>query len=598
MGKEYLTEGAVFRCREGMRFQTVPTRNKVKYNGKGLLTSPTMLAANQPPIPCKLLPPLPNGMPAPCTCISACLRGGVKHKAGGAPLLTMSAKAICTLTGQSITPSRSGSNNHVIYGDAKPAVVPPIALPPQGKAAEQDVAKKAGRAEKTADKPQTAVPLTQATSVSAQQAAPSSPISSAAQAEEKPKAQTAHQENAAPAFRPGMLCSASPRNPACASCNYRLDNAEAAVDNDSIVLRRNYNATKPHTDGYDRYFDEVVEPLGDSKSRRWSYAAHHLISGNQVFKQNAELVRLARFCGYDINAYANCIMLVGYPEGYPFDAHGKSVSAYEVMSEGRVQWHVGGHSYRFDADEKTMICKQIGIRNKIKLTPPDIKTYAELVQEEIEKLKERLTSKKDRRMTCYMETTAKRAFCERLHRISRKIKDKLAAFSDVGKPHHSFPYFVSREAYLYTYALPRTAKVVTVWRDGTQLKLERYRLEHFTEAIADQHRSFIINPKGSTVLDLAAEGWREDCIVFCENVEFFVFLVDTPRDILPFAVDAAHQFPPPGSHTGTDGFRYIEEYDTDILVWLRDHMNASYVSPAQMAAQRMGVLRKQTEEAC
>ena len=590
MGTEYLTEAAVFQCTLGMQFRAQEVANgKAKYKGRKLLTSAAMLLPKQTPIPCSFLQ-TPAG-PVPCPCTIGPLLDGVIHCAGE-PLLTTSAKAVCP-AGQLVTPSSSGSDNHIIYGAARTAKVPAIIWPvrEKTKATEQPMQKEAGTGKMTAASA-AAVPLTRENPAPAKKDAPQKEEVAAE------KTSAAPTEEDVPSFRAGMLCSCSPRKAECVNCTYRLDNDPPAVDNDSMILRKNYNAAKPHTDRYDRYFDEVVEPLGDSKSRQWSYAAHHLISGNQVFKQNAELVRLARFCGYDINAYVNCIMLVGYPEGYPFDAHGKSVSAYEVMSEGRVQWHVGGHSYRFDADEKTMICKQIGIRNKIKLTPPDIKTYAELVQKEIEKLKERLTSKKDRRMTCYMETTAKRAFCERLHRISRKIKDKLAAFSDVGKPHHSFPYFVSREAYLYTYALPRTAKVVTVWRDGTQLKLERYRLEHFTEAIADQHRSFIINPKGSTVLDLTAEGWREDCIVFCENVEFFVFLVDTPRDILPFAVDAAHQFPPPGSHTGTEGFRYIEEYDTDILVWLRDHMNASYVSPAQMAARRISALRKQTEEAC
>lgn len=579
MGTEYLTEAAVFRCPLGMQFRAQePANRKAKYKGKKLLTSAAVLIPKQAPIPCSFLQ-TPAG-PALCSCNISRLLDGVRHCAGK-PLLTMSAKAACIPVGQIVTPSSSGSDRHIIYGAAHTAEVPEIVWPvwENTKATEQTMQKEAGTGKTTAASA-AAIPLKQ------ENPAPAKKKTLQKEGAAAEKTAAAPTEEDVPSFRAGMLCSCSPRKAECVNCTYRLDNEPPAVDNDSMILRKNYNAAKPHTDCYDRYFDEVVVPLGDSKENKWRYAAHHLISGNQVFKQNPELVRLAHFCGYDINAYANCIMLVGYPEDYPDVEHMKSVSAYDVMSESRVQWHVGGHSYRFDVEEKAEICRQIGIRNKKKIAPSDIKTYAELVQTEIEKLKQRLMAKKDRQMICYAAEQEKRKLCGKLDHIAAEIKSKLAAFTDVGKPHHSFPYFVSKEAYRYTYALPRTAKVVTVHKEGTQLSLECYRLEHFTEAIAQQKNSLVLNPKGTIILNLSDERWRWDCIDFCKNVVYFIYLDDTPRTILPFAVEKMYQFPPDVRETGRDSMKFLQQNDTEILVWLRDHPASAYTSPVLMIRRR------------
>lgn len=562
MGTEYLTEAAVFRCPFGMLYRAREAGNqKAKYKGKKLLTTAAILSPKMSPMPCPLLPS-PTG-PLPCPCAVSPLCDSIVHRAGS-PLLTMSAKAMCSL-GQPVVPAKSGADSHVLYGEAQAAFLPPIAWPAEEKRAAKEPAK-----EERGAKERKAV-------------AAASPLR-----QEKPAAERkrAPQREDVPVFRAGMLCSYSPKNAACIACTYRLDHAEATVDNNSMILRKNYNAAKPHEDPYDCYFDEEVVPLGESKEHKWRYAAHHLISGNQVFKQNSELVRLARFCGYDINAYANCIMLVGYPEDYPDAAHMKSVKAYDVMSESRVQWHVGGHSYTFDCEEKEKICKQIGIRNKLKLSPPDIKTYAELVQAEMEKLLHALTAKKNRRAICYAKQQEKQKFCSKLNSVAAGIKKKLAAFTQAGKPHHSFPYFVSKEAYRYTYGLPRTAKVITVHKEKAQLSLKRYRLEHFTEAIAQQRNNLVINLKGAIALNLSKDGWQRDCILFCENVAYFVYLEDTPRTILPFAVEQAHQFPMEVQATGRDGMKFLQQQDTEILVWLRDHPVPAYTAPVQMVRRR------------
>ncbi|MCR5833902.1 MAG: AHH domain-containing protein [Selenomonadaceae bacterium] len=578
MGKEYLTEAAVFECPLGMRYiAQEPVNTKAEYKGKKLLTSAAILLPNQKPISCKFIPPLP-GVPPICPCIVSPLIDTIKHKAT-MNLLTMDAKAVCAAK-QIVKATKSGSESRVMYEDAHSAHVAAIAWPKSENQSKN----------KTADgnKTQSGSDVKNSPDAKSQEVATNKDEKKIQQTngDVATKTVAAAEAEETLTFREGMLCSHSKNNPKCRECAYRLDNEPATVNNSSVILRKNYNANKPHSDKYDCYFDETVEPLGNSKENKWSYAAHHLISGNQVFKQNAELVRLARFCGYDINGYENCIMLVGYPKDYPDGERMKSVKAYDVMSEGRVQWHVGGHSYKFTEEEKAEICKQIGIRNKIKLTPGDIKTYAELVQGEVERLRDRLAAKKNRQMICYVDQNAKRQLCEKLNRISQKIKVKLAAFSDVGKPHHSFPFFVSKEAYRYTYALPRTGKVITVLKEDSKLTLSMFRLEHFTEAIAEQDKSLLIKPKDSITLDLNDDMWQSECILFCDNVSFFVYLEDTPRDVLPFAVNKEYQFPKEQQATGTDGHQFLTQHDTEILVWLRDNPQYGYISPALMVKNR------------
>ena len=587
MGVEYLSEAAVFACDScEMEFKAIePANTKAKYKGRKLLTWASVLV---PKADVKTCPFLPYSPPCPCVMVVP-LRDTVIHCAA-MNLLTMKAKAVCT-AGQIVKPKpkQSGTDSHVWFGQAAAANVASISYPKQG-AAQQESAR-FGKA------PQANIPAPQADIRMA--AAPGTVANAAVSVKNEAcpgadntfkGAKTVNPEIQYPP-RQGILCSYSAGNPKCLTCEYYLDNDNAVVDNNSRKLKENYESAASRADEYDAYFNNTVVPLGDGKANRWRYAAHHIISGNQVFKHNEELVRLARFCGYDINAYENCIMLVGYPEDYPDSERMKSVAAYDVMSEGRVQWHVGGHSYTFaDAAEKEMICRQIGIRNKIKINPADIKAYAELVQEEINRLTYRLENKKNRQTVCFADPQAKRQLRDKLNRVSGKIKDKLAAFTDEGKPHHSFPFYVSKEAYRFTYGLPRTGKVITVLKESGRVILTKYRLERFTEVIADRERNLLIKPGETRTFAFADQSWQHDCIVFCDNVSFFVYLDDTPRDVLPFAVERERQFPPDCRDTGRDGRRFLEEHNTELLVWLRDASDPAYVSPAVMVRKRLNEL--------
>ena len=132
MGKEYLSEAAVFTCPLNMRFKATEMANtKVKYKGNKLLTMAAVFFPNQAPIPCSLLPS-PGG-PIPCPCIVHLVTGFVRHRAH-MNLLTQDAKAICA-AGKNVTPQKSGTNNHVLYGTAHSANESVIRFPTEADAA-------------------------------------------------------------------------------------------------------------------------------------------------------------------------------------------------------------------------------------------------------------------------------------------------------------------------------------------------------------------------------------------------------------------------------------------------------------------------------
>ena len=128
MGKEYLSESAVFTCPLGMRFKAIETANfKAKFKGQKLLTKMAKLIPNQSTIPCSFLPPTPAGAPTPCPCIANPIFDTVIHRAS-ANLLTVNAKSTCA-AGQFIKPQQSGTNNHVVTGSAISAQVASINFP-------------------------------------------------------------------------------------------------------------------------------------------------------------------------------------------------------------------------------------------------------------------------------------------------------------------------------------------------------------------------------------------------------------------------------------------------------------------------------------
>ena len=432
--------------------------------------------------------------------------------------------------------------------------------------------------------------------------------------------------------RTGLLCScnADNPNPKCDKCEYRLDRRTSpAVANDAITLRENYRLARDKHDIYDQYFDDLFGFYSEGKEkgksigeqRGWSTVAHHIISGKQVLEEFPRLVKLARFCGYDvdndpssthgINHYPNCIMLVGYPAGYGKFADGttpkgkqaqdfvKSSDADDVMSESLIQWHVGSHQYRFAKDEKKKLRRKqqeeqewqaagsvfqtnmqtvLGKRKEFRGQDLTISCYADLLKAHLQELEDTLLA----HPVCYKDSEkAKQEFIDGMENISRKVKAKLAAFRE--KPHRSYPYFVSLEAYLYAFAVPRTIHAVLVKQYRHGLSLSPWRITRYADTLRDENKSLSFESEGeSTILHkLRYDGSSDEEVLrclngVCKSSRYFMLMDDLTAKDLPFLLESSND------NNGAEYFfrlsvssgvqsdeDILQEYDSNISAWLR-----------------------------
>lgn len=405
-----------------------------------------------------------------------------------------------------------------------------------------------------------------------------------------------------------MLCSGECSKEQREKCGYFLDHrsrpdSQVSVDNKSQILAENYAAaTKDESqrDDIDSLYYALRNRYG---TRYWSYAAHHIISGNQVFKQLTELVRLADFLHYDINNAKNCIYLASKEEGYgAVRKDQRNISAYDVMSLSKLQWHVGGHQYSFAKDELPVLRQNI---EKTRHIPnAEIRPYADLLQEEVADF----TAQLRQEQRCWYGKDAKAQeqlrehFYQGMNAISQRIRQKLGAFQN--RPSDSYPYYISKEAYRYAFTLPKTGKLMIVRRNADDtLELRKYRISWplaGNKANQDGLDRLSIKPIGKDgtraefilqplALTPASRKNQKDCILFCENIAHF-FFVDTDFSLrLPFV--------PPFTRTvQAETFDEValdeallasERRQTMLRVWLRDEHLPQYVAPIAMIHQRL-----------
>ena len=161
------------------------------------------------------------------------------------------------------------------------------------------------------------------------------------------------QEKQAAAILENMLCSGDCAADKREACPYYQDHLsrsdeEVTVVNDSFILGANYEEARFQRDDIDAHYTALKEEYGTTY---WSYAAHHIISGGQVFKQEPEIVRLADFLHYDINNAENCIFLISKGQGYGDETKAeRPISAYDAMGSARLKCHLGGNPYTMTAE--------------------------------------------------------------------------------------------------------------------------------------------------------------------------------------------------------------------------------------------------------
>lgn len=620
MGKEYLNEAAVFACPSlaGKMMVQEATNKKVKTDGKLALTKAgAKLTGNGI---CAILTAAANGIPQPCRCKRSCTLTGwknvSKNQACGSSLLLQDSCNQCAVGGAITIASsgqhkvKKGARSHVpLMGTFSAAVVASMEQEKnQGESERHSVHSSQKSTEtKTPKGAKTAVPETGQSLDSPQES-------------EKPRA-------ADMPFIPrtGLLCSCNAANPdaKCFECEYRLDRRTSpAVANDSQTLRRNYDKARSHHDQYDRYFDHLFGIYDSDEERKnatgvkrgWSTVAHHIISGKQVLEKFPRLVKLARFCGYDvdndpssthgINHYPNCIMLVGSPKDYGKPTDGsvpqerqekdfaKSVDADEVMSESLVQWHVSNHQYRFSKGEKKKLRRSqqeeqekqaagmvlqtnmqavLGKRKDFQGQAFTITCYAELMKAQLQKLEDEIKATP----VCYKDEHARQDFICRMESISREVKRRLAAFRE--KPHRSYPYFVSLEAYLYAFAVPRTAHAVLVQRYRQGLRFSSWRITRYADTLRDNAKSLSFEAKDGTTdlhklrYDGSSDKEVMDCLntVCCSSRCFLLADGLVPAD-LPFLSDSVDNFfQLPAKPERMSDVDFLQMHDSSIAAWLR-----------------------------
>lgn len=339
--------------------------------------------------------------------------------------------------------------------------------------------------------------------------------------------------------------------------------AAISVENSSLKLSENFKQER--ITEWEQYYQKHLQKLEESTEGSWRIAAHHLISGNQVFMmQDAQgillygiLVKLANYFAYDINNALNCIMLPTNESNFgEKESIVKLAGAYEVMWLMGRQWHVGGHQYSL-SKETLLNMSNYYEKHPDQYPAPGntefFQNYRMAMKEEMDKL-----LLKYARSQCWAKNKEKKRqkFIADLNSLSRKVEGYLLKFEK--DPRSSFPFFVSRVAVEYAYNLPTAGKIVVVYHspDGMvhakKVRLERYRKNEL---------QVIPNEKGDMAVE-AGEAGTLEFIRFCENALHFLAEEGVPFTF-PFH---AEELPGPF-------VRMVDFGEEKIMSWLSKHGN-------------------------
>lgn len=301
------------------------------------------------------------------------------------------------------------------------------------------------------------------------------------------------------------------------NCKYRKKTNE--VDNNAAKLRMNLNNNSNKKDEDD--FDEISTLKNEENGKKNScrIAAHHIISGKQVFQDLSEIVNLTQGVGYDINCAENGIFLptnesnFGYDKEKMITDNEKIFSAYGAMDELGRQWHVGGHSYKIPDDI---------LNENIQLN--EIKNYAEIVRKKVQQK----FGVERYKQTCRDKDEQKKKIIEKMNQISLEIKEKLRDFKQ--NPQNSYPYFVSKVAVEYAYRIPETIKVITLSVEDNSIFCRKYRVEKEKNS----GHKFVKGIQGEATrkFNFAEEADRSKFGEYCGNVQHFFIYSDGNEEMI------------------------------------------------------------------
>ena len=309
------------------------------------------------------------------------------------------------------------------------------------------------------------------------------------------------------------------------NCEYlKADYSAGSVNNNSDELERNYK--RAYSEKYDEYCRISKEMNRESSEGNWGKAAHHIISGNQIFALHPYLVKLANYYGYNINNENNCILL---PSTNKFESNEvimKRANAFVAMNYMKQQWHVGGHSYTMDSNtiEKMMEYLEKTSSDNIFL----YRNYIEAVEHEINILESRY-SKLSCRKNNYEEK--KKKFIDNMNRISDKVGTKLLSFRD--NPKNSLPYYVSNEAVRYAFDVPHN--FIIIYRDIIHGKEQRIAVKMKVKRYAKNDYRVLFSNNSEFIF-----GGAREFIEFSGNVRYFICLDDA--FVFPWKIDPRREY--------------------------------------------------------
>lgn len=336
---------------------------------------------------------------------------------------------------------------------------------------------------------------------------------------------------------------------------------------------------------------------------KWSYAAHHVLSGGQVVEKNKALLSLFKAFDYDINNVENCVMLLGKSSDVSLkdmDEVHKSVHKYDCMAQGRLQWHGGHHRYKFDKDLLARIKKQLPMRHIN--NPEDIKCYADLLAEKLEDLEERWNRRKKKicpRAARDSGTTknsfdrrAKQDFFNDINRLAEEIRRELTEFSE--KPHRSYPWYVSMAAWIYAFDLLHTAWLIAVTDNGKALVLDKFKLSRYGNTLLTKGATLTVEKKADFVFNNRHPSPEDisGLVNFCDNIIFFAIgdaLLDNGVNrCLGFEIPRENIFP-----LGTAKAEYeLKQAQTRLVEWIRIRANEDQPGSCGLKCERLARARE------
>ncbi len=320
-------------------------------------------------------------------------------------------------------------------------------------------------------------------------------------------------------------------------CPYlKADYRAESVRNVSKELDENYRNKYPME--YREYEEKNRRCNAESTEGNWTKAAHHIISGMQIFSKHPYLVKLANFYGYDVNNADNCILL---PTTSDFEGKvgvEKKANGYVAMSYMKRQWHVGGHAYTIDNSRQEKInayLEKVSYRNVCYY-----RNYAEAVDHEVS-----ILEAKYKKISCRCKNyeQKKKIFIDAMNRISKKVELKLLEFEV--NPKKSYPFFVSKAAIDYAFDVPRRKKFMIICKrngSATAVSFTATRYQKNDNAV-------YIENTGEHIINNT-----DDFIRYAENVRYFI-LLDIGY-VLPWETDSGRE----AVYTDSSGCTTPEEF--------------------------------------